>query len=315
MFLTLNELSINCLNLSEHSEARDIITQFVLFLKSLSEHNIIDELIFPKDLFSSCLANGYGLNEWLTDKKVESKSKQYFRRILDKYRRYIDQSELEGEFVVNINYSDVNAIGCAFALERQNTVISLPTHTLWNNEIITGEYTFINDDEELITKECNVDNLRTLVPIEDVIKSYRKEMYEGISSGQDLWEKRLYLYPNLIFCGDVKDNLYRDSEKYHIMNVMTKLNRLQEYFSTYDGKYDPKELGMKARTESDTVKNDPTLRDLRLFRKPDGSEDYFYDHIGFSGKYSGGRIYFLPDNDNRKCYIGYIGRHLDTKKF
>ncbi len=314
MFLTLNELSINRLNLQDYSEARDIITQFVLFIKTLSEHNIIDELIFPNDLFSIRLVDGYGLNEWFTDKNVEFKNKQYFRRILDKYKRYIDQGELAGEFAVNIDDSVVNAIGCAFALERQNTVVSLPTHTLWRNKIISGEYTFIND-EELTTRKCSVDNLHTLVPIVDVIKSYRKEMYEGISSGQDLWEKRLRLYPNLIFCDDVKDNLYEDSEKYHIMNVMTKLNRLQEYFSTYNGKYDPKKLGMNARTESDTVKNDPTLKNLRLFRKPDGSEDYFYDHIGFSGKYSGGRIHFLPDNDNRKCYIGYIGRHLETKKF
>lgn len=315
MFLTLNELSINRLNLQDCSEARDIITQFVLFIKTLSEHNIIDELIFPNDLFSIRLVDGYGLNEWLTDKNVEFKSKQYFRRILDKYKRYIDKSELEGEFAVNIDDSVVNAIGCAFALERQNTVVSLPTHTLWRNKIISGEYTFINDDDELTIRECSVDNLHTLVPIVDVIKSYRKEMYEGISSGQDLWEKRLRLYPNLIFCDDVKDNLYEDSEKYHVMNVMTKLNRLQEYFSTYNGKYDPKELGMNARTESDTVKNDPALKNLRLFRKPDGSEDYFFDHIGFSGKYSGGRIHFLPDNNNRRCYIGYIGRHLETKRY
>ena len=315
MFLTLNELSINLLNLHDSSEARDIITKFVLFVKSLSEHDIIDELIFPDDLFSIHLADGYGLTEWLTDKSVEFKIRQYFRRILDKYKRYFDHSELEGEFTVNIDNSITNAIGCAFALERQNTVVSLPTHVLWNNENIPGEYTFINDNEELTVDRCSVNNLHTNVSIDDVIKSYRKEMYEGISSGQDLWEKRLRLYPNLIFCDDVKDNLYEDSEKYHIMNVMTKLNRLQEYFSTYDGKYDPKKLGMNARTESDSVKNDLTLKKLRLFRKPDGSEDYFYDHIGFSGKYSGGRIHFLPDNDNRKCYIGYIGRHLETKKY
>ena len=140
-------------------------------------------------------------------------------------------------------------------------------------------------------------------------------MLEGITSGQDLWEKREKLYPNLIFCENVKDNLYQDSEKYHIMNVMTRLNRLQQYFSAYDGRYEPKKLGMNARTESDTVKKEPSLKNLRLFRKPDGSEEFFFNHIGFSGKYSGGRIYFLPDDANKKCFIGYIGRHLPTKKF
>ena len=79
MFLTLNELSINRLNLHDSSEASDIITKFVLFVKSLSEQDIIDELIFPDDLFSIHLVDGYGLTEWLTDKSVEFKIRQYLQ--------------------------------------------------------------------------------------------------------------------------------------------------------------------------------------------------------------------------------------------
>ncbi|MGN0462818.1 MAG: hypothetical protein ACI4HZ_10305 [Ruminococcus sp.] len=96
---------------------------------------------------------------------------------------------------------------------------------------------------------------------------------------------------------------------------MKKLERFQEYFSNCSSSYDPKELGIGARTESETVKSDTELKNLRKFQLPNGSEEYFFDHIGFTGKYSGGRIYFLPDNSNNKCYIGYIGRHLPTKKY
>ena len=315
MFLTLNELSIKHMGLYNCSQARKFITDFVIFIQKLAKHNIIDEIIMPSDFFSIHITGNYGVTQWLSDKSVDNKYKQYFKRLLDKYQRYFDKNEIEGEFIIQIANLDCQAIGCAFALERDNIVISLNTHKLWKNKTISGKYTILNDEEELDTTIRSVENLSNGVSFDEVIRSHRKNMLEGITSGQDLWEKREKLYPNLIFCENVKDNLYQDSEKYHIMNVMTRLNRLQQYFSTYDGRYEPKKLGMNARTELDTVKKEPSLKNLRLFRKPDGSEEFFFNHIGFSGKYSGGRIYFLPDDANKKCFIGYIGRHLPTKKF
>ena len=96
---------------------------------------------------------------------------------------------------------------------------------------------------------------------------------------------------------------------------MKRLQRMQDYFSTCSNTYNPNDLGLDARTESDTVKADSDLRDLRKFRLPNGQEEYFFDHISFSGKYKGGRIHFLPDNVNNMCYIGYIGKHLPTKNY
>lgn len=275
MFLTLNELSLKQPRLNDCFQAQKYITDFVIFIQKLAQHDIIDEIIMPNDLFSMHITGNYGVAEWLSDKSVDYKYKRYFKRLIDKYQRYFDKNEVEGEFTIGINNLECQAIGCAFALERDNITISLNTHELWNKEIISGEYTILNDNEELDTSMRSVENLSIGVSSDEVIKSHRKNMLDGITSGQDLWEKREKLYPNLVFCKNVKDNLYQDSEKYHIMNVMTKLNRLQEYFSTYDGRYDPKKLGMNARTESDTVKNEPSLKNLRLFRKPDGNEEYF----------------------------------------
>lgn len=96
---------------------------------------------------------------------------------------------------------------------------------------------------------------------------------------------------------------------------MERLKKMQEYFEVSHDVYIPRELGMDARTESDSVKNDNSLNKSRLFTMPSGEKQYFYDHIGFTGKYTGGRIYFMPDVENMRCYIGYIGRHLPTKKY
>lgn len=314
MFLTLNDLSIHNTVDTEYN-AKTQIDEFVLFCKSLQASSIIDEIIFPESLFSMSLCNGYGLTQWMNDANVSKIYRQFFRRFLDKYRRYYNTQSVDGEFSVLIDEQELTAVGCAFALEHDHVLLSLATNPFWKNKSISGEYTSLDEFGEVqISTQC-IDNIWTSMSQDKIVSTYRKELSADIASGQDLWDNRERLYPNLVFCENVKDQLFDDSEKYHIIAVMKKLVRFQEYFSNCSSSYDPKELGMGARTESETVKSDADLRDLRRFKLPNGIEEYFFDHIGFSGKYSAGRIHFLPDAPNKKCYIGYIGRHLQTKKF
>lgn len=314
MFLTLNDLSINNSVDSEHS-AKKLIDDFVVFCKSLSANSIVDEIIFPVSLFSEPLYNSYGLAQWLTDNNIPTKHRQFFRRFLDKHRIYYNQQDVDGEFSVKIDGCKYNSIGCTFALEHENILLSLSTNVFWENKLISGEYSSLDVSGEMQTSVQYIDNIWTKMSQEEIIDTYRKELADDITSGQDLWEKREKIYPNLVFCENTKAQLFEDSEKHHIFAIMKKLQRMQEYFSTCGNAYNPKDLGLDARTESDTVKSDSDLKDLRKFRLPNGEEKYFYDHIGFTGKYKGGRIHFLPDNINNKCYIGYIGKHLPTQKY
>ena len=314
MFLTVNDLSIHHATDTEHN-AKTLIEQFVLFCKSLDAKSVVDETIFPEDLFSMPLNDEYGLTQWLDDASVPIIYKRFFMRFLDKNRRYYNAQNIDGEFAVLLDEQEQNSMGCAFAVEHDSVLLSLPTNSVWESKSVAGEYSSLDESGEMHVSSKYIENIWTALSIEEILSAYRRELSDDISSGQDLWDKREQLYPNLVFCQNVKDQLFDDSEKYHINAVMKKLNRFQEYFSNCNDSYDPKDLGMGARTESETVKSDADLRDLRRFKLPSGSEEYFFDHIGFSGKYSAGRIHFLPDNRNKRCYIGYIGRHLPTKKY
>lgn len=314
MLLTLNELSINNTVDSEYN-AKQLIEQFVLFCRNLHLKSIVDEIILPDYLFSLKLCDEYGLSHWLDDCTVRKENKQLFKRILDRYCRYYNAQDVNGEFGILVDGKECSSVGCAFAWEHSHTLMSFPTNILWENSIVSGNYSSLDEAGEIQTSTKCVDNVCTNMPFEELTSIHRKELSNSITSGQDLWEKREQLYPNLVFCENVKDQLFDDSEKYHIIAVMKKLNRFQEYFSNCGSSYDPGELGMDARTESETVKSDADLKNDRKFTLPDGNEKYFFDHVGFSGKYSGGRIYFIPDNLHNRCYIGYIGRHLRTKKY
>lgn len=319
MYISFNELSTK-LELSEirsQTQAREVINNFVIALKKIKEQECIEGILINTDIYFSKIISEseYGLREWLNDTSVDKEHKRFLKSYLGRSVSIFDDYALCGEFYVYKNESEYKGNGCTYAFEHEKYVISIETSSLWKKNIIKGKYIDIDREGEIVEIKDVINNLYDITSISDLGHKLIEKVYANISSGYDLWDQKEKLFPNLIFCDNVKAQLYNDPERYHIIAIMNKLKNLQDYFSKNIKYYDPQKLGMNARTESDTVKKDRELRKYRMFRLPNGREEYFYDHIGFSGKYSGGRIYFLPCVSENKCYIGYIGKHLPTKKF
>ena len=121
------------------------------------------------------------------------------------------------------------------------------------------------------------------------------------------------MFPNLIFCDNVKTQIYTDPGMNHINAIIKRLDKLDYYYNEHTI-FDIKLLGFNARNESDSVKNNSKLKELRKFKKPNGLYSYFYNHISFYGNFNG-RIYFKADDNLKKIYIGYIGTHLPTARY
>lgn len=318
MYTVLNELSVRS-NIGrgfDKGYSRGIINNFVEILHKTSRVEGFNGLITTADIHSLQISSEYGIQDWLEDPLVDRKYKEFFRIFRNKRFSYIENDDYSlGEFEIVLDNQKYNSLGCLVASEMNESVISLKTHGVWLNEIIEGLVSTLDSVvDEITTENREINNISQETHLDQLEEKLKEENFAMISSGQDLWEKREILFPNLVFCESVKDQLYNDPQKFHIEQVAKKLMRLQQYFSEYDGIYNPKVLGLNARTESETVKSNKGLKDLRRFKKPDDSIDYFYDHIGFTSKYCG-RIHFLPDDGNRKCFIGYIGKHLPTKYF
>lgn len=317
MYTVLNELSIHADLMEEHNHgnARNIINLFVEILHRAKNLNEFDGLITTTDIYSFNISKEYGIQEWLKDSLVEKKYKDFLRVFFNKRCSFIETHDYPlSEFIISLNQNEYNGIGCLVATEMSESVVSLQTHHNWSTDTINGSYLTLDDEGTEIKESRNVNNISKDIHFDHLTNNLTENRFKKISSGQDLWEEREVLFPNLVFCESVKAQLYNDPEKFHVEQVIKKLMRIQQYFSSYDGLYDPKQLGFNARTESETVKSNPTLKSYRLFEKPDGSTDYFYNHIGFTGKYCG-RIHFFPDDTIKKCFIGYIGKHLPTKNF
>ena len=318
MNLVFNDGTLDalCINGLELEGAKEKFGDFVQTIHDLKKISLLDNIFFQNDFVTLSICKGYTVNDWLTDETINSNRRQYFRTILGKARKFA-KADIEDEAKIIYEDSRVDSVGCAFVAtySEKPTVISILTNDFWAKDEIQILLFELNDDAEIVEKEMTIKNISTQTDISFLEKEEKVSIYNNISSGQDFWERKEELFPNLVFCDSVKKQVYEDCEKFHIVKVMERLKKIQEYFENEHEYYNPKELGMDARTESDSVKTDNELKNERLFMLPSGKEEYFFDHIGFTGKYTAGRIHFLPDVKNKKCYIGYIGRHLRTKKY
>lgn len=318
MNVVLNELSLSPIEYKVQSEqeARNIIDQFVEMLHGLISRMGIKSIIAADEFYSFRITPDYGIQEWLKDIYVKKKDKDFMRIVLgNKCARIHKENYALSEFKVHAGETQLSGTGCLVAFELNGKNISLVTHSLWSEHKISGTHITLDlDTEETLFTETQLDNIFSSSQVALLQDEVIERTFQHISSGQDLWDNKALLFPHLEFCDSVKDQLVEDSQGFHIKQVLLKLQRMNAYFGDDDTEYDPQKLGMKARTESESVHQDPELKKQRLFRMPDGETGYFFDHIGFTGNYCG-RIHFLPNKANKKCCIGYIGKHLKTKRF
>lgn len=311
MPLIINELSLTSMSDFNVTEGKKLFQEFIECIDEYQRISSDKELVIIDQFPYIDIAQAYSLQQWRKDKSVEKKYQDKFRSILNRGEYVYSNNYLDREFKIE-NLNVKNAVGCLIAWENHDYMVSLRSDVYWQQEKIMGNYYSIENDEEEIN--AAVDNIYDIDFFEGFQNSLRKKAYPLISSGSDLWDKRELLYPHLVFCDRVKAQLLSLSNKIHLTQVMKRLERLEEYFKDFDGNFDCNELGYRARSESDTVKNTPELRNMRRFATPFDESICFFWHISLPVDYAG-RIHFHPDVERRLCLIGHIGPHLPTHKF
>lgn len=131
------------------------------------------------------------------------------------------------------------------------------------------------------------------------------------NSIQDYWANRNVLFPNLIFCDHIINQITHLSiqdDRFKLMDA--KLKRLNSFVGTWKaGTFDFKSLGLDCSPDTPTrVKNTEALR---TFDCPGIGHRIFSLHVKWSFGREFFRLYFFPEEQNRRVYIGYIGDKND----
>ena len=175
------------------------------------------------------------------------------------------------------------------------------------------------DFDILYDNDCNgftgIDFTPTAIPadrqISDLVSfnTFRQACALGIAydSIQNFWDSRAMLFPNLIFCDRVWQQIEHLSVKDDRFKLMDeKLKRLNAFTKNWTaGAFDFKNLGLENSPDTPTrVVN--TLA-LRTFNCPAIGNKVFTLHLKWSFGREFFRLYYFPNENNHKVYIGYIG--------
>ena len=210
-----------------------------------------------------------------------------------------DEEEKEELLVNEYFYNGISNNGALACSDIWNTiVVSFLSNYEWDRDSIKLEKHTIENDI------INI-NVRHASKVE-YLDSHKKffqdlEDEKRLNITQDnFWKNRKEFFPKrLIFCKEVEKQIKSIDRDifYQAINILRDIETDKKHIKDFN--YSP---------ESQSVKDNESLKKLRYFTI--GSEkNYFDNHIKFSSH----RIYFIEKNNI--IYIGYIGKHLATKKY
>ncbi len=306
MNLYFNELSIKQ---TDHPEtAKQWMNNLMMVYKSVSEKGFKD-LRTTENFASELLAPNYTISHWLVDKSVDSVSQSLFRSIALKYpfiENNLDKKNDGGSKLYEFKYNGRIAKGLGAACLFNSLAISLDNNPEWNRFSIMINVNAVSDEETDMTetdeevKHCS--KLEHLDQLKDWIGNLKKL---SIPNGKLLWLKRKELFPHLIFCESVQDQVSSlNSSHPEFKQIIKRLFELEDYCSQWEnGSFYTDTMPSRITLESDSRINE--FKDQLTILCPDGKNRLFSFHSRFTP--GAGRIYFAPDNDKKICYVGYIG--------
>ena len=190
--------------------------------------------------------------------------------------------------------------------------IGFPSDSTWDKDQSMVVFNELLPDGNFEELSQTIDNLTRSAHAQPICDRHRADTLQEFTSFESLWHDRERTYASLIFAQDVESHLKRLNLGYmrRIVRVLERLNdAASEWIVT--GEAIPLWRD-EVRTESESVRNNPTLREARRFRSHDGVRRLFFLHADISESV---RIHFRFDASLREVEIGYIGPHLPTKRF
>lgn len=202
--------------------------------------------------------------------------------------RYLD------ERVDEIGYADI----------FQTLLISFNSSEKWDKDRLNLKKIILEESGDYTEREVEIYNTSRVEHLESNLEIFEKIDNEKIESlVKKFKETYRVIFKKLEFGIDVIKNIeYLD--KRVLRDAIAILYQLEI------GK---KELtDFKCSGESESVMNNPELKERRKFKMENGEEYYMFQHI--KNLPNGNRIYFHKKSDE-KIYVGYIGKHLKTVKY
>jgi len=198
------------------------------------------------------------------------------------------------EEVKDLGYADIfNTLSVSFLSDKK-----------WDKEVIILDKSLINENGEIKKEKVEIFNASRVSHID-------KNFHLGLKIREDRVDKLVKDFKNEYI--NIFKKIHFSEEAIESISELEKDILIQAMSILYQIEVGIKKLeDFSYSDESRSVKSNPKLKELRKFKIADGKEIYMFHHI--KNLSNGNRIYFHKESDS-KIWIGYIGKHLKTKKY
>jgi len=264
-------------------------------------------------------ADDFSLSQWVEQQK-DKDYKRHIRSIMDKTECPLVSSE-DFEVLSALENSDfelpgekpkdVSSLGAAFLLKT--SAVSFCSSPQWDSIVIDIVHLYLDGaSSRIIREDCSADNVSQLDHLTSFLDRIKKERRDSREYLKSIKVKGNKDFPNLIFCpSTIKIFNHLEVSSFLLEKINYALDKLNSAITQANSDFDLIDMtGLNISGESDSTKQNKKLIKYRKFKLPNGEFRIFDLHVKNFPNYQ--RLYFLPDYDNHRIFIGYFGKHLPT---
>lgn len=310
MDLILNELSFDH-PAPDQYKAMESMSGLVATIRQAKTDGVNGSLRVDASFYSIHLAPQYTVPDWMNDRQVDRDERLFFKMQATKSPYLSDLPAQENIALgYECTYQQQKTLGGCVAYLLEAPLVSILSEPCWDTHQLQVTVTQLADGELLneevvlrhVSRPTHFDYHRTWINQKRTI---------NITTGDELWSQRQNIYPALVFCESVENQIRQVNHGKPMLGpVMRCLSQLQDFCQTWSSSgFDASKISCRVSPESDQTLNRYFVE--RTFKCPDGVERLFSWHAKIN--FHAWRVHFFFDESKPgTLLIGYVGKHLPT---
>jgi hypothetical protein len=258
-------------------------------------------LITPPNFLQYPIGEGHTIGRWLKKKRGDEPKWRRIILLLDKRRDFASFDFQDND--TDYRYAGDSVSGLALAHLEDGLAISFCSDEKWNLSLVGFEKHWVTDSD---VEKCalTVTHASRAAHLESHVE-WLKRWTAGPLNGKELWACRAELFPSLVFCDSVEEQVCGLSGGETRFKVASRaFAALQRYCDSWDTpNFDIHRLGNASGESLSTLNR---YSEERTFECPDGEKRVFQWHL----KKGDTRIHFFEFPATKTILVGYVGNHL-----
>ena len=309
-----NELSVDCYD-SEYA-AHQGMERLASLSREISNIGFRRNVRVTQNYGELPLAPGYTMSHWAKGRSggIDRDLQRWFLTFVTQTPYVEDRmvtKQQEEEVVVQFAFQGSSCAGLGLASLLGYGALSLDGNPQFASSPVTISFVKVDDHGNLLEGTSDVESWFSSDQLPEIQDRFYEVLYSRVFDGESLVDNIDSLFSGLAFSENAVSQLRRlTGKEQYFREIIRHFRILNETMTNWSGgNFSPD--GIDWSTESEATLNQ--YADQRKFVCADGIERQFKLHSKL--KSPNMRIYYYPYPETKKVHIGYVGKHLQTKRY